>query len=309
MSERMAAPAPRAHLVIAYLAVSLIWGSTYLAIRIALGVFPPFFIGAARFLIAGGALYGFLRVRGVAAPTRTQWLSATATGALYFLAGNGFVNLAEKSVASGLVSVLVATMPLWATVLSRFAGERASAGEWAGIALGLGGVAIMNFGADLRAGGIAALYAILAPMGWAAGSILSKRLPLPGGPMTTAAQMVTGGVLLAMASLLLGEHVPVSPPPVAIGALAYLAVFGSLVGFSAYTFLLRNTRATVATSYTYVNPVVAVALGAVFAGEQMDRTTAIGAAVVLGAVLVVWRSKAAPRLAPPPVAAAAADRA
>jgi drug/metabolite transporter (DMT)-like permease len=307
MSEGVPFGPRRAHVAIAYLAVSLVWGSTYLAIRVAVATFPPFFLGAFRFLAAGGLLYGFLRLRGAAAPTRVQWASAAGTGALYFVVGNGFLNVAEKSVASGLASVLVATMPLWATAFARFTGERASGGEWAGIALGLTGVAIMNLGSDLRAGGIGALFATLAPVGWAAGSILSKRLPLPAGPMATAAQMLGGGAALGAVSLALGERPPASPPTSAVLSLAYLAVFGSLVGFSAYTFLLRNTRAAIATSYTYVNPVVAVALGIAFAGEKMDGTTAMGALVVLGAVLVVWRSKAAPAVPRVAVAKIGAD--
>jgi drug/metabolite transporter (DMT)-like permease len=303
----------RSPVIFAYAIVSTVWGSTYLAIRIAVQTVPPFMLGALRFLIAGAILFAALRLRGHRAPRGVEWLSALGTGALYFVVGNGFLNLAEQSVSTGLASILIAMMPLWTTLFSRFLGEKPSLGEQAGIALGLGGVALMNLGADFRASGSGVVWAILAPVGWALATLANKRLPLPPGPMGTAAQMLAGGLALSAVSALSGERIPASPGAPAVLAVAYLAIFGSLVGFSAYTFLLQNTRATVATSYAYVNPIVAIALGVTFLHERMDRATAAGALVVLASVLLVTRAKSARTAtvapAPAPASPAAADRA
>jgi drug/metabolite transporter (DMT)-like permease len=281
----------RTSVVIAFVAVSIIWGSTYLGIRIALEGFPPFAIGAMRFLIAGALLFAYLRARGEPAPTARQWGAATLTGALFFVVGNGLVNVAEQRVSSGLASVLVATMPLWATLFERFTGSRTTVREWIGIALGLAGVILLNLGEEMRATGMGALCALVAPMGWALGSIAGKRLPLPQGAMRTATQMLSGGALMAALSFALGEHVQSAPSAKAIGAVAYLAVFGSLAGFSAYNYLLHHTRTVVATSYAYVNPVIAVGLGVAFAGERLDAMGALGAVTILAAVLMITRGK------------------
>jgi drug/metabolite transporter (DMT)-like permease len=292
----------RSRVVIAFAAVSLIWGSTYLAIRVALEAFPPFAIGAARFLAAGALLFVWLRARGERAPTLRQWGSSFVTGALFFVLGNGLVNVAEQRVSSGFASVLVATMPLWATLFEILAGARTTPREWAGMGLGLAGVIVLNLGGEMRATGAGALCALAAPVAWALGSTAGKRLDLPAGAMRTATQMLCGGTLMAAASLLLGEHLPAAPPARTLGALVYLALFGSLAGFSAYTYLLNNTRTVVATSYAYVNPVIAVALGVAFAGEKMDAPGALGAATILAAVLLITRGKDSPRLpAPPPL--------
>jgi drug/metabolite transporter (DMT)-like permease len=278
-------------IVLAFVAVSVIWGSTYYGIRVALESFPPFLLGALRFVFAGALLYGVLRVRGEEPPTPVEWGGAALTGVLFFVIGNGLVNLAEQSLSSGLASVLVATMPLWATLFERFVGGRVTRREWAGIALGLTGVAVLNLGSDLRASGWGAVFGLAAPMGWALGSIGTKRLPLPCGAMRTASQMLAGGLAMLLVGIVRGEHLPSSPPARSVLAVAYLAVFGSLVGFTAYAFLLRHTRAAVATSYAYVNPVIAVALGAALGGERLVVTSAVGTAVTLGAVLMLTGAK------------------
>ena len=284
----------RTLVAVSFAAVVLIWSSTYLGIRIALEGFPPFAIGAIRFLVAGSLLFAYLRARGERAPTAREWGAAALTGGLFFVLGNGLVNVAEERVSSGLTSVLVATMPLWATLLERFTGGRTSAREWAGIGLGLAGVIVLNLGGEMRATGMGAACALVAPMAWALGSIVGKRLPLPGGAMRTAAQMLAGGALMAIVSVAMGEHVRAAPAARTIGALAYLAIFGSLAAFSAYNYLLKHTRMAFATSYAYVNPILAVALGVGFAGERLDAMGAIGAVTVLAAVLMITRAPRAP---------------
>jgi drug/metabolite transporter (DMT)-like permease len=284
-------PAPRAVVVLAFAAISVIWGSTYLAIRIALVDFPPFLIGALRFLAAGGVLCAYGRLRGQRWPSPSEWAGSAIVGGLFFVVGNGLLCVAEKSVSSGLAAVLVATMPLWATVFSRLFGENISRREGIGVGLGLLGVAVMNLGGELRSSGAGAVLALLAPMGWALGSVWSKRMRLAPGIMSAGSQMLTGGVSVLLISLALGERMPASPAWRSTTAVAYLAVMGSLVGFTAYAFLLRHTRAAVATSYAYINPLVAILLGVAMGGEHLDAASAAGGAIVLGAVLLVSRGK------------------
>ncbi|HEY6460327.1 MAG TPA: drug/metabolite exporter YedA [Polyangiaceae bacterium] len=278
--------------LVAYAVVCTVWGSTYLAIRIALEGFPPFFLGAVRFLAAGAILFAFARFRRIAAPRPVEWASGFATGVLFFVVGNGLVNVAEQSVSSGLASVLVATMPLWVTVYARLFGGRTSAREIGGVLLGLAGVVVLNLGGELRASPGGAAAALLAPMGWALGSVASQRLPLARGAMRTASQMLGGGAAMALVSIAMHEHAPTVLTTRAVVAVAYLTVFGSLVGFSAYSHLLATTRPAVATSYAYVNPVVAVLLGTFLAGEHLSLTSAAGAAVVLTAVVLVLAARA-----------------
>ena len=295
-----AVPPRRSLLAASFVAVCVIWGSTYLGIRVALEGFPPFLLGAVRFVAAGGVLYAVARSRGEPAPGRAQWASAFLTGSLLFVVGNGLINLAEKSVGSGLAALLVATMPLWASVFARLFGTRASPREVAGVALGLAGVAILNLGGDLRASPTGALCCLLAPMGWALGSIAGRRLPMaPGVLMRTASQMLGGGVALAVVGMAAGERMAGVPPLRSVAAALYLLTFGSLVGFSAYSYLLAHTRTAVATSYAYVNPVIAVVLGMAFAHERFGAASLLGGLVVLVAVILVVAGR---REAPKPEA-------
>lgn len=280
---------PRRPLLIAsFVAVCVVWGSTYLGIRVALEGFPPFMLAGLRFLLAGAVLYALARSRGEPAPKRAQWGSAMVTGTLLFVVGNGLVNFAEQSVSSGLASVLVSTTPLWATLFGRFLGAPVSGREAAGVLLGLAGVVVLELGGDLRASPMGAMYCLAAPMGWALGSLASRRLPMPDGVMMrTASQMLCGGLATAGVSVILGEHLVAAPSARAIVAQLYLVTFGSLVGFSAYSYLLSHTRTVVATSYAYVNPVIAVVLGVVVAHEHVGVESAVGGAIVLAAVVLV----------------------
>jgi drug/metabolite transporter (DMT)-like permease len=288
----IAARPPKRLVAVAFAVVSVVWGSTYLGIRIALRGFPPFFLGSARFLVAGAALMAFARWRGEPSPRPREWGSALLTGSLFFVVGNGLINVAEQSVSSGLASVLVATMPLWVTVFGRlFFGVRASRGEMAGVILGLLGVIVLNLGGDLRASPGGAVCGLLAPMGWAMGAVTSGRLPLPRGMMRTAAQMLGGGAAMAAVSLAAGEHFAAAPSWQAWLAHAYLCAVGSLVGFTAYSYLLANARPAVAASYAYVNPVIAVVLGLALGGERFGPASLAGAVIVLAAVILVGRAR------------------
>lgn len=295
--ETSAAPLSfRARLVAAFAAVYLIWGSTYLAILFAIETIPPFLMGGTRWIVAGGILYVLSR-RGLPPPTSGEWRVAFAAGAFFILGGNGGVSWAESRVASGVASLVVATVPLWAVLLdgARPGGIWPRRGVLAGLALGFGGVAILvnPFGqaAAARIDPLGAAALVLAALSWGAGSIYVREAPRPASPWRGAAmQMLAGGALMLAAGFLSGEGERFAPARVSLKSLAawaYLVAFGSLVGYSAYLWLLRATSPAHATTYAYVNPVVAVLLGWLFAGEALSaRIAAAAAAIVAGVALV-----------------------
>jgi drug/metabolite transporter (DMT)-like permease len=273
--------------VLSLLAVYVVWGSTYLAIRVALEGFPPFLMASVRFLLAGAVLYLVLRLRGVPGPRRHQWGSAALVGGLLLLGGNGGVVIAEQWVASGLAALGVATVALWSAIFAGLWGQWPRRLEWVGLAVGFAGVALLNVEGNLRASPAGAVALLVATTSWALGSMWSRHLDLPPGLMASAAQMLAGGGLLLLASVAVGEHVPRAVPVRPLLALAYLVVFGSWVGFTAYLYLLRHVRPAVATSYAYVNPVIAMALGVAFAGERITLSEWVAMPVILGGVALV----------------------
>lgn len=292
MKNPPAAPPSALAVALALASVYLVWGSTYLAIRVGLEGYPPFLMGSIRFIAASLVFYAFLRWRGHAAPTRAQWRNAAVMGLFMMLLGNGMVNFAEQSVSSGLAAIAVASMPLWAALFGVLRKQHPSRGEWLGLAIGFIGVIWLNAGSQLRGSlpGMAAL--IVAPIAWAWGSVWSRGRDLPAPFMSTAAQMLCGGVAMGLLGLGLGERMSEVPPLRATLAVGYLAAFGSIIGFSAYVWLLHHVRPALATSYAYVNPPIAVLLGALLLGERFS-VHAIGAMVViLAGVILITFSKA-----------------
>lgn len=289
-----AAPTPR-FVIPALAAVYLIWGSTYLAMRVAVEGLPPFMMASTRFILTGVVLLGFLRARGTPWPTRREWLYATPVGVLMFVLGNGTVAVAEKHLSSGVAAVVCGTMPLWVAALGRFFGEKTSLREWLALVLGFGGVAVLSFGGELKAEPFSAVILFIAPVSWALGSLLARRLPLAKGLMSAATQMLTGGLVMSLVSVVAREEVPVNPPLRSVLAWVYLAIFGSLVAYSAYTYLLANARPSVATSYAYVNPAIAVAMGVGMGGEHAGPEIFIAVALIIAATVLVIR-KPAPKL-------------
>jgi drug/metabolite transporter (DMT)-like permease len=284
-------PRVDARVVVALAALYVIWGSTYLALRYVVAALPGLLTAATRNLAAGAILFAFLRARGAAAPTRRQWLLAIPTGTLMFLFGNGFVALAEQRVASGLAAVACAAPPLFACAMTVPLGERHTRIEWAGVGLGFAGIVLLAIG-DLRAAPASGALLLLAPLGWALGSILSRRLAMPAGAMSAAAQMLGGGAVTLGVALARGERWPATLSGTAALSLVYLVIFGSLVAFSAYTFLLRHTTTALATSYAYVNPVLAVLLGAAIGGERPDARMLVPAALVVAGVATLVSGRA-----------------
>jgi drug/metabolite transporter (DMT)-like permease len=272
---------------LALAAVYLIWGSTYLAIRVAVRDFPPFMMTGIRFSIAGGVLYIFLRSRGAAAPNRTQWLAATLAGTLMLVLGNGGLTIAEQWVASGLSAVVIASVAIWAAFFAGFWGRWPGGLEWVGIVLGTAGVVILNLEADLRASPVGAFVLLFAAASFALGSVWSRRLPLPAGLMGSAAEMLTAGGMLLLISLARGEHMTRFPSMASLASIAYLIVFGAIIAYSSYVYLLQSVRPTLATSYAFVNPIVAVVLGSAMLGEHITRTEALAMAIILVGVTLV----------------------
>lgn len=296
-----APPAPaRWRIVAAFAAVYVIWGSTYLAIRIAIDTLPPFLMAGMRFLLAGSLLAGWARARGAAPPARGHWLSAAMLGALFLVGGNGGVVWAEQRVPTGLTSLLVACTPVWTVLVDwlRPGGARPGGRTVVGLAVGFAGVALLV--APGRLGGApvdpaGAVVLLLASLSWSVGSVYTRQLPQPASPLlATGMQMLCGGVALAAGGMLAGEATRLTAgafTPRAIAAVLYLVVFGSLIGFTAFTFLLRHASPARVATYAYVNPVVAVGLGWALAGETLSPRAFAAAAVILSAVVLIQRSR------------------
>ncbi|MBX3604653.1 MAG: drug/metabolite exporter YedA [Piscinibacter sp.] len=271
----------------------VVWGSTYLAIKFALLSFPPFFQMGTRFLCAGALLLAWMRWRGAAWPTRTQWRNALAVGTLMLGGGMGGTATAEISVGSGLVVAFIAVVPLMIAALNRLWGVKPGRLELAGIVVGLAGVLMLTQGAGFRASpaGLAAIA--IACVSWSLGSVLSQRsLPLAPGAMGFASEMLCGGAVLMLLSLATGERPQWPPQPAAVAAWFYLVVFGSLIAFNAYMILLSRASAGLASSYTFVNPVIAMLLGVAVLGEAVTSFEWLAAVVVLVGVVLMLRGTA-----------------
>lgn len=274
--------------ILALAAVYIIWGSTYLAIRYSLTDFPPFIMAGSRFVIAGLVLGAFAMLRGSALPTWRQWRNSFFLGFLLFVVGNGGVVFAEQWIASSLAATAVASMPIFATIFGFFFGRELARLDLIAVIVGFSGVAILNHDAGM--GDFlhpAALALIAAPLCWAFGSVASRSMDLPKGLMMSAAQMLGGGILLMTLSFSLGESWPAEISWVALSAWAYQIVFGSLIAFSAYLFLLHNVRPAVATSYAFVNPPLAVLFGVAIAGESVSTLGYAGMIVIVSAVVLI----------------------
>ncbi len=261
----------------------LIWGSTYLAIRIAVAELPPFLMSGTRFIIAGGLLFLFLLLRGKKIPPMRQWVHAGLIGVLMLGGGVSVVAYSEQFVESGLAAIMITAVPIWAAIFSGFFGRWPRRLEWVGVVIGLIGVILLNLEGGLRSQPLGAIAILIAAGNWALGSVLTqhKRVDMPSGGMGFAVEMLAGGVVITLIALLvLGERWPESASPNAIGAWLYLAIFGSLIAFSAYMYLINTVRIVVATSYAYVNPIIAVLLG-IWLAEESISILGISAMVVI----------------------------
>jgi drug/metabolite transporter (DMT)-like permease len=294
-------------LAIALGIVYIVWGSTYFAIAVADRTLPPMLMLSLRFLVAGVLLYAWAMRRGETAgghPGRRQWGAAAVIGGLLLVVDTGGVAWAEQRVASGLAALLVASVPLFMAILDRaFFGARLSLGAAAGIATGLLGIAILA-GPSGRIDAIGAIVLLVASFSWAAGSAYAHVAPLPRSPLLAAAmQMLAAGFALAVVGIAMGELGRVHPSAVSgasLAAVAFLIVFGSLIAFTAYGWLLKNASTPLLSTYAYVNPGVAVFLGWAFAGEHVGGRELAAGLVILSSIALLALSRDA-RRAPVPV--------
>jgi drug/metabolite transporter (DMT)-like permease len=286
--------------------VYIIWGSTYLAIRVAIETLPPFLMASVRFVIAGVLLYAWAIRRGDRAgdrPTGRQWLAAFVIGGLLLVGGNGGVVWSEQYVPTGIVSLIVATVPLWMALMDRFVNaQRLAIQAVIGLIVGFGGLVLLvgGPGGEFHIAGVMAVVG--ASLSWAIGSLYSRRAPLPSRPFVgISMEMIGGGILLGLVGLALGEVGDVEPANISTASmwgLGYLIVFGSWVGFSAYLWLLRVAPVSLVGTYAYVNPVVAVFLGWWLLSEPVTLRTLGAAAVILVGVALIVTARALPRSTP-----------
>ena len=310
MTSRRLTDASQIKVVAAFLAIYVVWGSTFLAIKVAVQTIPPLTAAGVRFLIAGTMVYGWARLRGAPHPSRTQRNNLALLGAIMFVPGYAALFWAERTVPSGVAAVLIATLPLW-TVLVEAAlvkGRRVTPGLMLALAMGFIGVLFLAQGSDSNGHAIPWLPCIaivFGEMAWAVGSVITGRLDIPGSStMTAGAEMAVGGTLLLLCGGAIGEwHRVTAPTPAALTAMTYLILAGSIVAFNAYIWLLGRTSATRLSSFSYVNPVVALALGYAFAGEHLTSRALWASLLVLASVGLVQRATrrrgARPQLARP----------
>ena len=310
--EAVAGGPSRAMILTAFAVVYVVWGSTYLAIRYAVETLPPFLMAGARFVLAGGILALWAVWRDGERATAANWRAATIAGALLLLGGNGAVVWAEQRVPSGLAALLVATMPFWMVLADwlRPGGKAPRAGVALGIAIGLAGMVILVGPGSLGGDAVDPVGAAVLTFGaasWAVGSLYARQAPLPRNAVFgTGLEMLAGGALLLVLGAATGELGRLDLSRASTASLTgffYLVVFGSLIGFTAFAWLLRVASPAAVSTYAFVNPVVAVLLGWAIAHEQVSSRTVVAAAVIVGSVaLITWATTR--KAAPPPAAGA-----
>jgi len=289
-------------LLLAFIIIYFVWGSTYLAIRVGVREVPPFLLAGIRFVLAGAILYAWMRRKGTASPTSREWTAASLTAVLIFVLDYGLVFWAERRVPSGITAVMMATIPVFMALSEIFflGTQRFTARLAFALAVGLGGVAVL-VSRSLSLGEVpidtaGAIALVVAAISWSAGTALTRTLPLPASKaMSSAVQMLIGGVFLTLVSAALGEFRGFHPQVVSRGAwiaLAYLVVAGSIVAFTAYVWLIHHESPTKVGTYAYVNPVVAVALGYFLGGETVGPRTVLGTLLVLVSVVVITTASA-----------------
>ncbi len=301
---RSVTPPSREKVILAFASVYVIWGSTYLAIRIAIETLPPFLMAGTRFLIAGAVLYLGSRMRGAEPPTRVHWRSTAIVGALLFLGGNGALVMGEERVPSGLAALLLSIIPLWMVLLgsTEHKGVKLGPRVLAGLFLGLAGIALLVGRSDLLGHGrvdpLGAAILLVGSLSWAGGSLYSRRALLPKSTLLAASmEMIAGGWLLIVAGLARGEARALDMTNASLRSalgLVYLITFGSLLGFTSYNWLLTHSTPARVSTYAYVNPVVAVFLGWIIAGEPVTLRTVLATAVIVSAVALIITHRARP---------------
>ncbi len=295
---------PVAKVVLAFAAIYFIWGSTYLAIKFAIETIPPFFMAGTRFLVAGSVLYAFARGRGVPRPRRKNWLAAASVGGLLLLGGNGSLVWSEQRVASGLAAILLATIPIWMVLLDslRKDGARLTGRVVGGLGIGLAGLGILVGPAKLwgssRVDLLGAGVLMFGALSWSVGSLYSRGAKLPASPfLASAMEMLAGGAMLIVLGFLAGEGKQLHWQAIALrstAGLCYLIGFGSLLGFTAYIWLLSVVSTARVSTYAYVNPIVAVFIGWGFGGESLSARELLATGTIVAAVALILSHRPRP---------------
>jgi drug/metabolite transporter (DMT)-like permease len=312
-------PAPtKIWIIVAFAALYLIWGSTYLGIRFAIETIPPFLMAGTRFLIAGLIMYSIAWSQGIVKSSWANWRTSLIIGACLLLGGNGGVTISEKYIDSGLAAVIVAVVPIYIVVLGWATGmaPRPTAVVWLGLVGGFVGVGILlgpslRFSSnDAHGPAIGMSILLISSFLWSAGSLYSRAAKHAASPFLTAAQqMICGGMLLLLTGALTGEtrrfH-PASVSILSVASFAYLVIIGAVVGYTAYIWLLRHCDPAKVATYAYVNPIVAVLLGAAFAGETLTMRTLVAAALIIGSVAMVITAQQLRARMEPPISATVA---
>jgi drug/metabolite transporter (DMT)-like permease len=287
----------------ALIAVYIVWGSTYLAIRFAIETIPPFISAGIRFLISGAILFAWRRLSGDPAPKGTEWRAASIIGLLLLLGGNGALVWAEQRVPSGIASLFIATVPLWMVLIDslRPGGTRANWITWMGVLIGFIGIALLANPWQVHSAGsppidpIGIIVLLFGALSWSIGSLYSRKATLPSSPLLgTGMEMLVGSLGLFAFATLIGEWHQFDLSAVSlrsISGLTYLIVFGSGIGFVAYTWLLRNAPTTIVSTYAYVNPVVAILLGSIIANETLQKIEIISAIIIIAGVVLITSAK------------------
>ena len=291
----MAATSPNKRVVIAALAILyFVWGSTYLAIRFGLEGFPPFLLNGTRFLIAGALMFLILRKRFSA--TRTQIVNAAKIGTVLLIGGTGLVTLAEQAgIGSAVAATAIAVTPVWIGISSGLFGDWPGRREWAAAAVGLVGVLILAREGDFQASPLGLALIIVSPMIWSFASVWGTKVDLPDPLSNTAIQLLAGGVSMGLLGLVIGERITEPHSAVAWAGVLYLATFGSLLAYTAFIYLMHTVRPALATSYAYVNPIVAVVLGVTLGGESLTGAVFFALPLILASVaLVATRARGKP---------------
>ncbi len=282
--------------LVALATVYVVWGSTYFAIRLTLESFPPFLQGGLRFTVAGSLLFAFLAARGRPLPTTREWRDGGLVGLLLLACGNGGVVFAEQYVPSSVAAIFIGAGPLAAAIWSGLLGAWPQRVQWIGILVGFGGVVLLAGGAQLAGHPLGLAGLVVAVVAWTLGSVLAqRRLRLAPGAMGFATEMIVGGVAMLALAAVRGEYTTFvalgMPTATATAAFVYLVFAGSLGAFSAYMYLLSKVSSTIAISYAYVNPLIAVLLGVAFGGESLSPREAIATAIIVGSVILLTREK------------------
>ncbi len=284
----------RVLIVLALLTVYLVWGTTYLAIVFALESYPPYLMMAIRFLIAGSLMFIYSLARGYQLPPIKQWVNGGGVGILLFVGGMGSVALAEETVYSGLVATLIASSPLVAVLFSMLWGDRPSITEWVGIVIGMVGVSVLTLEGNLQANPIGIGLVLFAIVTWSFGSVWSKHIDMPEAPMGTAVEMLVGGIALTLVAVVRSEQIVGAPTLNATLALIYLITFGSILTLTAYMYLLKHVKPSLALSYAYINPAIALLLGVFVGGEEITGSAWIALPLIItGVAFVAYRKQQA----------------